>query len=55
MIWHALKLSLLVVSIATTVVGIAGTAFGFLLAKSNFRGKDFLDAVLTLPMVLRPL
>lgn len=54
MIWHALKLSLLVVSIATIVIGVAGTALGFLLAKSNFRGKDFLDAVLTLPMVLPP-
>ena len=54
MIWNALKLSLLVVSIATIVIGIAGTAFGFLLAKRQFRGKDILDAVLTLPMVLPP-
>jgi len=54
MIWHALKLSLLVVSIATIAIGIAGTAFGFLLAKRRFRGKDLLDAVLTLPMVLPP-
>jgi molybdate transport system permease protein len=54
MIWSALKLSLLVVSIATIVIGITGTAFGFLLAKRQFRGKDLLDAVLTLPMVLPP-
>jgi molybdate transport system permease protein len=54
MIWNALKLSLLIVSIATIVIGIAGTAFGFLLAKRQFRGKDLLDAVLTLPMVLPP-
>jgi molybdate transport system permease protein len=54
MIWNALRLSLLVVSIATLVIGIAGTAFGFLLAKRQFRGKDLLDAVLTLPMVLPP-
>jgi molybdate transport system permease protein len=54
MIWSALKLSLLVVSIATIVIGVAGTAFGFLLAKRQFRGKDLLDAVLTLPMVLPP-
>jgi molybdate transport system permease protein len=54
MIWSALKLSLLVVSIATIVIGIAGTAFGFLLAKRQFRGKDLLDAILTLPMVLPP-
>jgi molybdate transport system permease protein len=54
MIWNALKLSLLVVSIATIAIGILGTAFGFLLAKRQFRGKDLLDAVLTLPMVLPP-
>lgn len=54
MIEHALKLSLLVVSIATIVISVAGTALGFLLAKRMFRGKDLLDAILTLPMVLPP-
>jgi len=54
MIWNALRLSLLVVSIATIVISVVGTAMGFLLAKKSFRGKDFLDAVLTLPMVLPP-
>jgi len=54
MIWQALKLSLLVVSLATLAIGVAGTAFGFLLAKKQFRGKDLLDAIFTLPMVLPP-
>jgi molybdate transport system permease protein len=54
MIWQALRLSFLVVGIATIVIGVAGTAFGFLLAKRKFRGKDLLDALLTLPMVLPP-
>lgn len=54
MIWDTLKLSLLVVSIATILIGVIGTAFGFLLARRNFRGKDILDAVLTLPMILPP-
>jgi molybdate transport system permease protein len=54
MIWNALKLSLLVVSIATIAIGIIGTALGFLLAKRQFRCKDLLDAFLTLPMVLPP-
>jgi molybdate transport system permease protein len=54
MLWNALRISLLVVSIATIVIAVAGTAFGFLLAKRSFRGKDLLDAVLTLPMVLPP-
>ena len=54
MIWQALRLSLLVVSIATLIIAVAGTAFAYLLAKRTFRGKDLLDALLTLPMVLPP-
>jgi molybdate transport system permease protein len=54
MIWPALRLSLLVVSLATLVIGVAGTALGYLFAKRTFRGKDFLDAIVTLPMVLPP-
>ncbi len=54
MIWSAFKLSLLVVSIATVVVGVVGLAFAFLLAKRDFRGKELLDAVLTVPLVLPP-
>jgi molybdate transport system permease protein len=54
MIWQSLKLSLLVVSIATIFISVIGTLLGFMLAKREFRGKDFLDAVLTLPMVLPP-
>lgn len=54
MIWQTLRLSLLVGTLATILIGLIGTAFGFLLARRNFRGKDVLDAVLTLPMVLPP-
>ena len=54
MIWSSLKLSLLVVSIATLIVGALGLAFAFLLAKREFRGKELLDAVLTMPLVLPP-
>lgn len=54
MIWQTLKLSLLVVGIATIAISVAGTFLGFLLAKRKFRGKDLLDAILTLPMVLPP-
>lgn len=50
----AFKLSLWVVSLATILVGVSGTAFGFLLAKRQFRAKELLDSVLTLPMVLPP-
>jgi molybdate transport system permease protein len=54
MIWDALKLSLLVVSSATVIVGVLGLAFAYLLAKFDFKGKEFLDAILTMPLVLPP-
>lgn len=54
MIWAAFKLSLLVVSVATLLIGVAGTACGYMLAKRQFRGKELLDSLLTLPMVLPP-
>jgi molybdate transport system permease protein len=54
MIWPAFKLSLLVVSLATVLIGVVGTALGFLLAKRQFRARELCDAVLTLPMVLPP-
>src|SRR3954451_9727510 len=54
MILDALKISLLVVSFATVIVGVLGLAIALLLAKFDFRGKEILDAVLTLPLVLPP-
>src|SRR5215472_12939221 len=54
MIWPSLRISLLVVSLATALVSVAGTALGWVLARYRFRAKELLDAVLTLPMVLPP-
>lgn len=54
MIWSALKLSFLVVSVSTLIIAVVGTVFGFLLARCRFPGKELLDAALTLPMVLPP-
>ena len=54
MIWDALKLSLLVVGVTTVIVGVIGLALAYLLAKRDFRGKELLDAVLTMPLVLPP-
>jgi molybdate transport system permease protein len=54
MIWSAFKLSLLVTLVATCVVVLLGTAFAFVLAKRKFRGRELLDAVVTLPLVLPP-
>src|SRR5688572_6830690 len=54
MIWPALKLSLIVTLAATLIVVLFGTAFAFLLARRKFRGRELLDAVITLPLVLPP-
>ncbi len=54
MILDSLKLSLLVVGFATAIVAVIGLAFAYLLAKFEFRGKELLDAALTIPLVLPP-
>jgi molybdate transport system permease protein len=54
MIWPAFKLSLLVVTVATVLIGVVGTGLGYVLAKRQFRAKELCDAILTLPMVLPP-
>lgn len=53
-IWIPLKLSLLVALTATAVIGVAGLLLAYLLARKDFRGKNFLDALITVPMVLPP-
>lgn len=50
----ALTLSLKVASFATLINAVFGTLLGFLLARKRFIGRDLLDTVLTLPMVLPP-
>ncbi len=52
--WFPLWLSLRVASIATAFSLAAGVALAWLLASRNFRGKNLLDAVVTLPLVLPP-
>ncbi|GGC67868.1 molybdate ABC transporter permease subunit [Undibacterium terreum] len=52
--WTALSLSLTVALWATGICLVTGTATGYLLARTRFPGRDILDAVLTLPMVMPP-
>lgn len=52
--WVALALSLKVAGWATAINLVLGVAVGHLLARRRFPGRDLLDAVLTLPMVLPP-
>ncbi|MDO4640809.1 MAG: molybdate ABC transporter permease subunit [Neisseria sp.] len=49
-----LYLSLKVAGLATFLNVVLGTAAGFALARLRFFGRDFLDTVLTLPMVMPP-
>ncbi|KQV46545.1 MULTISPECIES: molybdate ABC transporter permease subunit [unclassified Duganella] len=50
----ALGLSLKVALWATLIDLVLGVGFGYLLARGRFPGRDVLDAVLTLPMVMPP-
>lgn len=52
--WTALLLSLKVAGWATAVTLVVGVAFGFLLARVRFPGRELLDTLLTLPMVMPP-
>ncbi|MGV8073136.1 MAG: molybdate ABC transporter permease subunit [Syntrophobacteraceae bacterium] len=49
-----LRLSFQVAGVATFFVVIVGVIIGYLLAMKRFYGKDALDVVLTLPLVLPP-
>ena len=50
----SLRLSFQVGFAATLLVVLIGTGFAYVLARKNFKGKEFLDILLTLPLVLPP-
>lgn len=52
--WFALILSLKVAVFSLIVNLVLGLPLGFLLARKQFCGKEFLDTILTLPMVMPP-
>jgi molybdate transport system permease protein len=52
--WIALAISLKVAGWSTAINLVLGVAVGFLLARKRFAGREWLDAILTLPMVLPP-
>ncbi|WP_295990983.1 molybdate ABC transporter permease subunit [Rugamonas sp.] len=52
--WVALALSLKVACWATAIDVALGIALGYLLARGRFPGRELLDALLTLPMVMPP-
>lgn len=53
-VWVALSLSLKVAGWATALNIVLGIGVGFFLARSRFPGRDLLDTLLTLPMVMPP-
>jgi molybdate transport system permease protein len=52
--WFPVRLSLQVAACATLLALAVGLACGWLLSRREFRGRELLDAVLTLPLVLPP-
>ena len=52
--WFPLALSLRVAAITTFLVLTVGTAVAYVLSHKNFPGKNLLDTVITLPLVLPP-
>ncbi|HZJ94960.1 MAG TPA: molybdate ABC transporter permease subunit [Thiopseudomonas sp.] len=53
-VWVALGLSLKVAGWATALNIVLGVGMGFFLARTRFPGRDLLDTLLTLPMVMPP-
>jgi len=49
-----LWLSLRVAAVSTLAVGVAGVGLGWLLARKRFFGREALDALVTLPLVMPP-
>jgi molybdate transport system permease protein len=52
--WFPLLLSLRVALIATAIVILLGVGLGWLLARRRFWGRELLDSIVTLPLVLPP-
>src|SRR4051812_11326816 len=52
--WFPLWLSLRVAAISTAIAAVAGLGISYVLANRSFRGKELLDAAVTLPLVLPP-
>lgn len=53
-VWTAIGLSLKVAGWATMITLVLGVSIGFLLARGRFPGRNLLDTLLTLPMVMPP-
>lgn len=52
--WFPIRLSFAVAAAATLIALVAGSALAWLLARKRFPGRNVLDALITLPLVLPP-
>ncbi len=52
--WYPVFLSFQVATIATIIAFVVGVSTGWLLARKRFPGREFADALVTLPLVLPP-
>jgi molybdate transport system permease protein len=52
--WFPIRLSFTVATAATLVALLAGSALAWLLARKRFPGRNVIDALITLPLVLPP-
>jgi len=50
----SLKLSLMTASISSTLVFLFATPLSFILARKDFRGKEIIDALIDVPLILPP-
>lgn len=53
-IWFPLYITLKISLVSSLIVAILGTLISYILARREFMGKWFIDALVTLPMVLPP-
>ena len=52
--WFPIKLSFVVATAATLIALVAGSALAWLLARKRFPGRNLIDSLITLPLVLPP-
>jgi molybdate transport system permease protein len=52
--WFPLWMTLRVATVATAIATVLGIAIAYLLAKTKFRGRALVEAVVTLPIVIPP-
>ena len=52
--WFPIRLSFFVATVATVIALVAGSSIAWMLARKRFPGRDVVDALVTLPLVLPP-